>query len=252
MNQKILGEQKKSNFDENLHEIVNELYENMPDKVPNSSTEKSEIIKDPFLALGLEIEKKAFRNVHDVEKELFSFEDSLKSIKYFNYERHLRIHEMILLLMNHFWGPNDRTKEICEDILRGKGEWLSLVAVVPDKGTVSFFEDPENLIRDMSANSYKFNGGALKSGKLIVSGLFPDRRKPIKAAYLDDEFAYKFFGTPFYSMPPQLRSGDDRIIINIPDAPGIYPMSLCYLSERIMIGACGGGLSASRGVRAKK
>ncbi|MBI5064801.1 hypothetical protein HZA97_01065 [Candidatus Woesearchaeota archaeon] len=163
MKNKILGDKKKSNFDDNLADVVNKLAEE--GKLDNSS---GVIEKSDYDISNLEFGSQPFAVVWSYNESL---KDLRENIARKRWDRHPRPREIFEYLLKNMDNPDIR-----EEVLISYPEWTS--CAFKRKGSKLFVAlDPENLVFDKSKNAYLVNGSKLicSEKKEFIIGTKPSK-----------------------------------------------------------------------------
>lgn len=200
MKNKILGDKRKTSFDDNLADYVNEIYDKMPDK--------PEVVLPPSRVVfrGISFEPKKTTDV-------FYFDTSLKMLRSRGFERHARPQEVFNVLIERIENPDGANIDLVTNLSYNVPEWMSL-AVRKTGNILECALDPENLVWNEQNKTYEIQGenlqhyGRIKSfdiAKSIIESYDIELNKFVPLLYFKNDFVEFFYGRKFNELPLEVQ-----------------------------------------------
>ncbi len=213
MKNKILGDKKKSSFDDNLANIVNELAEK------GELNKQSEKVETPALEISpvdlskIEFELKIPITTYRFDESLADLKSGSNKLGLFvrDYDRHPRPREIFEYLRCVNPKFLDR-----HDLIDSATEWTSC-AFKKEGSKLSVALDPENLVSDNADSSYVINGPVIVCSEVRVFDVgSKPLRKPIglekfPKELLDYLYGFKRPCSILKNCPPTLQFVEEGI-----------------------------------------
>ncbi|MBI5064820.1 hypothetical protein HZA97_01160 [Candidatus Woesearchaeota archaeon] len=233
MKSEILGDKKKSNFDDNLADYVNEIFDKMPDKVPEQTTVPENVSDKVSYDLDyfskLDIESFAYIDYRAGSVIYLPFSQSQQRIMGSGYQRHLSFQEQVGLyllgLENKIPAHLTHLVEIVNSMSVNYFEWCNQAYTITINGKVQNFEICEGVTRlDFDGTKYDaaslqfsgsvrcFSGPILKQGVNVI--------KDLKDSF--PELVEYFFTRKFEDLPQKIQENN---LIWVPEPNKIVPVN---------------------------
>ncbi len=189
---------------EEARKIIEDLLRGTPEK-----SDKDGVIVTSYK--DVVFEQSAYCKSGESSKELFSFDESLSRLKSAGFERHPRSQEVFGLIIDDLEGRlSGKLKDVCDDMLKSYGEWLSLA--VERKGNVLVaYVDPKNLFWDKNNNKYVVQGRQVDcAGKETFDVTGKQSGAWIDLNLFEDKFIKFMHGRSFNQLPKIIQEGNKR------------------------------------------
>ena len=195
---------------------------------------------------NLEFELQAPRDGSD--KELYTFDKSLARLQSAGFERHPRPSEVFTLLADGLEGKlSGVQKDICNDMFKDHGEWLSLA--FERKGDILLaYVDPRGLVLNEDNDKYekkRFGYSELK--KFDIHG--KESNELIDLEEFSNNFVRFLYGRSFKDLPQDMKEGDKRAQLYLPSDGVVWPVARGGFDDGYYVDGCNYVIGASRGIR---
>ncbi len=228
MNPKILGDKRKSNFDDNLADVVNEIYDKIPEvheKLVVENKNLSEQVYDLDYFLGLDIEPEAWSDDIGIG-DLLNFNESQNRLVRAGYERHLSFQEQIGLYLLYLENklPAHLVK-IVENMKDHDYEWTNqaYTLCVDVNGKQSLFVCQGLTCLDFDGSNYVKHSLKMSESKyFVLCKDLVEGANSLKKIQKDNPVLVKFFFTrKFEDLPERIQ---EKNSIWIPTPGEIVPI----------------------------
>ncbi|MBI5064741.1 hypothetical protein HZA97_00765 [Candidatus Woesearchaeota archaeon] len=250
MNQNILGDKKKSSFDDNLADYVNAIFDREAEleklkKAKEIIVPKPEIVVSNVSRVVYDL---AYFNKLDIEvkaKEKLTFEESQRRLEKAGYERHLSFQEQIGLILLRLEGKlSGKLEETAENMLKPKSEWCNQLYNSRDENFI--------VVEEIINSTAMINQGLdvvskyHRVKKFTTRGIILGNYNNLKNIHEQNSSLVEYlFTKPFAQLPVQIQKEGGLWTTHVlwPVARGFFNPFYIYGIEYRM---------ASRGVRKKK
>ncbi len=182
----------------------------------------------------IEFESLAYRERGAADKTLFSFDQSLAGLQKAGYKRHPRPAEAFGLLADSLEGKLIGTslQAVADDMLTIYGEWLSAafevkksggISGVGSKTIVSVYRDPTGLVWNGQKYVVQGNFQHTEKKEFDVTGRALDTF--VALDQFEDALVQYLYGRSFSALPQEMREGDRKAALWLPQEGSIWPVS---------------------------
>ena len=199
---------------------------------------------------GIQFEPLAYRALNKegklhTEKAGLTYDQSLKGLQQRGFERHPSPAEVFGLLADNLENKlTGSLKAVADDMLTSYGEWLDMA--VERRGDVLLAYFGVSGLRWETDKYVKDNFHADREQRFNIKGI--PSLQYVDLAQFPDQFTQAVYGRAFAALPPEMREGDTRAQVYLPNKGVIRPVGHGYFVNRFNADA-GYDVRASRGVR---